>query len=138
MEDWSLDFEKMLEVMAKDVERFFTDLSRDVDRMVDDFVEASEAIAEQMQTTFSTEIEPRLTEFIDPILEAYLGFEVVVEETAQPIIHTVDPVMNNHPACIGCRHYHGQMYGSNMLVCGMHPYGWEEEKCPDWQSVWQE
>lgn len=138
MEDWSLDFEKMLEVMAKDVERFFTDLSRDIDRMVDDFVEASEAIADQMQTTFSTEIEPRLSEFIDPILEAYLGFEVVVEETAQPIIHTVDPVMNNHPACIGCRHYHGQMYGGNMLVCGMHPYGWEEEKCPDWQSVWQE
>lgn len=138
MEDWSLDFEKMLEVMAKDVERFFTDLSRDIDRMVDDFVEASEAIADQMQTTFSTEIEPRLSEFIDPILEAYLGFEVVVEETAQPIIHTVDPVMNNHPACIGCRHYHGQMYGGNMLVCGMHPFGWEEEKCPDWQSVWQE
>lgn len=37
-------------------------------------------------------------------------------------------------ACKGCCHYHGQKYGGNLLVCGMHPYGVEEEHCPDWQE----
>jgi hypothetical protein len=35
------------------------------------------------------------------------------------------------PACQGCRHFHGASYGGNFLVCGMHPYGWDGEKCPD-------
>ncbi len=37
-------------------------------------------------------------------------------------------------ACEGCDHYHGQTYGGNFLVCGMHPYGVQDEHCPDWQS----
>lgn len=36
-------------------------------------------------------------------------------------------------ACRGCRHYHGQTYGGTLLVCGMHPFGVEEDACPDWQ-----
>jgi hypothetical protein len=38
------------------------------------------------------------------------------------------------PACRGCCHYHGRTYGGTRLVCGMHPYGVEEEYCPDWQA----
>jgi hypothetical protein len=38
------------------------------------------------------------------------------------------------PACQGCCHYHGRSYGGTRLVCGMHPYGVEEEDCPDWQA----
>jgi hypothetical protein len=37
-------------------------------------------------------------------------------------------------ACQGCCHYHGQVYGGNLLVCAMHPYGVEEEVCSDWQA----
>lgn len=37
-------------------------------------------------------------------------------------------------ACQGCRHYHGRIYGGNMLVCGMHPYGVEGDRCGDWES----
>lgn len=36
--------------------------------------------------------------------------------------------------CRGCRHYHGQVYGGNLLVCAMHPYGIEEEVCSDWEA----
>jgi hypothetical protein len=36
--------------------------------------------------------------------------------------------------CRGCCHYHGQTYGGHLLVCAMHPYGVESERCPDWQS----
>jgi len=41
---------------------------------------------------------------------------------------------NTHPACIGCRNYHGYIYGGNLLVCGFHPYGWDSDSCPDWQA----
>ncbi|UBF25759.1 hypothetical protein K9N68_30120 [Kovacikia minuta CCNUW1] len=138
MENWSVDFSKMLEAMVKEVEQFLTDTAKDISEAVDAFVEASEEIVAQMQTTFEAEIEPRINEFLDPILEAYLGFEIVVEETTQPVVRSIEPFLNEHPACVGCRHYHGQSYGGTMLVCGMHPYGWEGEKCPDWQSTWLE
>ncbi|MGA7934691.1 MAG: hypothetical protein WCA35_14190 [Kovacikia sp.] len=138
MENWSLDFSKMLEVVVKEVEYFLTETAKDVSEVVDAFVEVSEEIVEQMQNTFEAEIEPFINELLDPILEAYLGFEIVVEETTQPVIHSFEPFLNDHPACVGCRHYHGQAYGGTMLVCGMHPYGWEGEKCPDWHSTWTE
>lgn len=37
-------------------------------------------------------------------------------------------------ACRGCCHYHGQVYGGNLLVCGMHPFGVDDQHCSDWQS----
>lgn len=41
-------------------------------------------------------------------------------------------------ACIGCAHYHGVSYGygdrRQMLVCGLHPFGWDEKRCPDWTA----
>lgn len=37
-------------------------------------------------------------------------------------------------ACIGCGDYNGETHGGNKLICGIHPYGWNEEsKCPDWR-----
>ncbi len=138
MESWSKEFSEIVEVMANEIELFFTAVAKDVGEMVDAFVDVSAEIAEQVQTVFATELEQRLGELVDPILEAYLGIELAVEETAQPVIHTVEPFLNDRPACVGCRHYHGQVYGGTMLVCGMHPYGWETDKCPDWQSTWQE
>ena len=138
MDSSSQDFFKMLEAMAVEIEQFFTDVAKDVNSMVDAFAEVSEEIADYMQNAFETEVEQRISYLIDPILEAYLGIEIAVEETMQPTINTVEPFLKDHPACVGCRHYHGQSYGGPMLVCGMHPYGWEEEKCPDWQSIWQD
>ncbi len=138
MESWSIDFLKAMEAMAKEVEEFVAGVTKDINEVVEAVTVASEEIANQLQIVFETEIEPQLVEFFDPILEAYLGFEIAIEETAQPVIHTVEPLMNDHPVCAGCRHYHGQMYGGNILVCGMHPYGWEGEQCPDWESTWKE
>ncbi len=34
--------------------------------------------------------------------------------------------------CIGCANYHGVEYGDNVLVCGIHPNGWDSENCPDY------
>lgn len=138
MENWSEDFVEMLDTIAKEVEHFFADVAKDIDAAIDALVDVSEEFAEQMHTAFASDFEEQISGFIDPILEAVLGLEGAVEEASQPIIHTVDPILNHHTACVGCRHYHGQVYGGTPLVCGMHPYGWEDEQCPDWQSVWQE
>lgn len=36
--------------------------------------------------------------------------------------------------CKGCCHYHGHVYGGNLFVCAMHPYGSTDDHCPDWES----
>jgi hypothetical protein len=46
----------------------------------------------------------------------------------------VPATANHQPACQGCLHYHGYVYGGKLLVCGMHPYGSDGEECPDWQG----
>ncbi len=33
--------------------------------------------------------------------------------------------------CRGCKNFHGRRYGDELLVCAMHPYGYESGPCPD-------
>lgn len=136
MESWASEFSKMMQAIAEEMEQFITAVAKDVEVMVDEFIEASEDFVEQLEAAISPDLDQSINDFFDPILEAYLGFDFSMDDTAQPFIHTVDPLVNEHPACVGCRHYHGQAYNGVMLVCGMHPYGWESEECPDWQSTW--
>jgi hypothetical protein len=130
----------MLQELVEEVERFLNEVAQEVDEAVDALLEATEEIAEQWQSKLETEIEPKIDEFFAPFLDALLGIETAigtaVEETTRPVVNTVEPMINEHSACVGCRNYHGQVYGGDMLVCGMHPYGWDGEKCPDWESVW--
>lgn len=46
------------------------------------------------------------------------------------------PKPNKPEACEGCSNYHGEVYGGNLLVCAMHPYGVKEEECAD-HSAWE-
>jgi hypothetical protein len=135
-----MDFFEALQAMMNEVDDFFTQVAKDVDYVVTSLVEAAEVFSAQVQTAIDAdldELEQNLTTFFDPIREAYLGFEINLQETAQPFTSTVEPMLNNHPVCVGCRNYHGQTYGDSMLVCGLHPYGWEGDKCPDWESSWK-
>jgi hypothetical protein len=49
-------------------------------------------------------------------------------------VEKTTPNAKLHPACVGCRNYHGYTYNGNLLVCGIHPYGWDDENCPDWEK----
>ena len=130
-----------MQSMIDRIEQFVADFGKDVEQAIDGWVDASEEWLEQVETAIAPDLEQRLSEFFDPLLEAYLGFEVAMEEsvreTVQPVVNTVEPMMNDHPTCVGCRNYHGQSYNGVMLVCGMHPSGWDGEQCPDWESFWQ-
>lgn len=130
MEKWQKDFFEILETVADEVDQFF----QGVTETVDSFFEITEEITEQVQNTIVTEIDQYLSELAEPIFEVYWELEEVMGEVDQPLPYSVEPTQQEHPACIGCRHYHGQVYSGNLLVCGMHPYGWEDENCPDWEQ----
>ncbi len=130
MEKWQKDFFEILETVADEVEHFFLGVSE----TVDSFFDLTEEIAEQVQNTLVTELDQYFNELAEPIFEVYWELEEVMGEVDQPFPYPVEPTAQTHPACIGCRNYHGQVYGGNILVCGMHPYGWEDENCPDWEE----
>lgn len=130
MDQWQKDFFEMLETVADEAKRFFLGVTE----MVDEFFELSEEITDQVQNTIAIEIDQYLNELAEPLFEIYWELEEAVGEVEQPFPYTVEPTPEEHPACVGCRHYHGQVYGGNLLVCGMHPYGWDGEKCPDWEQ----
>ncbi len=140
MEDWQKDFLAMLETVTAEVEQLFQDVSEVVEAVADEVSEAFESVAEQVQNTMATEIDQCLQNLFEPIVEVYAEFEDVVfedvtEEIEFSINPKVEPTLADHPACVGCRHYHGQVYGGNLLVCGMHPYGWDDSNCPDWEGT---
>lgn len=64
--------------------------------------------------------------------EAYLEF---LRQINQERLLEIPPMP---AACQGCRHYHGQIYGGNRLVCAMHPHGVADDRCPDWQTELEE
>ena len=131
MEKLQKDFFEILETVADEVDKFF----QGVNETVETLFELSEELTEQIQSSIGTEIEQYLNELTEPFLEAYWDLEDIVGEVdQQPLPYMVDPTPEQHPACMGCRHYHGQVYSGNILVCAMHPYGWDDEHCHDWEQ----
>lgn len=129
MEKWQKDFFDVIETVTDEVEKFFLGVTE----MVDALYELSEEITEQFQTTIAVELDQYLNELAEPLFDAYWELDEL-GEVDSPFVYIVEPTPEEHPACIDCRHYHGQVYSGNLLVCGMHPYGWEDENCPDWQQ----
>lgn len=137
MNDWQKDWTEMLDTIADQVEGFFLDVALDVTEAMNGFVEFSEEVSTQLNTTVLDEVEQYLTEWVSPVLEAYFGLGGAIEEITQPVTQTFEPMLKQHPACVGCRNFHGQYYGDSLLVCAMHPYGVGEgvETCPDKEAV---
>lgn len=147
MDDWQQDWLKTFETIANDVGQLFEDMGRDIAEATDALLNFSEEIAEDVEQTLvqiDEAIAPKLdqfdeqmTEWLDPVLQAMFGFGSAIDQAVEPVTHTVEPWLNQHPVCVGCRHYHGQEYGGNMLVCGMHPYGVLDgaDSCPDKEAI---
>ncbi len=106
-------------------------------------IRASDELVDYLEKAIAPEIDrfldgldQSITELAEPMVAMLNGIEEAVQDSAEPIVHIVEPILTEHPACVGCRHYHGQTYGGNLLVCAMHPYGWDDHQCPDWESLW--
>jgi hypothetical protein len=130
MENWQKDLIEIIETVAVEVEQFFLGMGE----MVDAFFELTEEITEQAQSTIFTEVDQYLQDLAEPILEAYWELEDVVADIDPAFPYPVAATPEQNPACIGCSNYHGQAYGGNLLVCAMHPHGWDDVQCPDWEQ----
>lgn len=141
MEDWSKDFFEVMENAVSEVEHFFSDVNDDFAEMLDVLAKLSEEFTEQVQNNlineidgYFNEIDGYFNELIEPIIELYRDFDPDFDEIDSSFVTHVNPSPMQHPVCRGCRNYHGQVYGGNLLVCAMHPSGVESESCPDWES----
>ena len=105
-----------------EVESFFDEMAEEISEVFDEWGKFSEEIAEEISTNVTIEFYPDLTP------------DTQEEDMDYYFIDHIEPTSEEYPACRGCIHYHGQVYGGNLLVCGMHPYGVEDESCPDWES----
>lgn len=114
----------MLESVACMVDEFFLEVT-----------EMVEVFADDVQNTVGIDLDQYLQDMFEPIAELYSELEDLVGDTEQTYYsYPVEPTPETQPACVGCHHYHGQIYSGNLFVCAMHPYGWETEDCPDWES----
>jgi hypothetical protein len=141
MSDWERNFMAWIDELAEQTETVLLDLSQDIESAI-------EETAQEVKTSFEQEIAPWLNQLLQPILETPLefnfDFDRAVDDVVNPFRQTVEPTLNQHPVCVGCKHYHGQVYGGQMLVCGMHPYGVAEgqavcadKEAIDWQEPWK-
>ncbi|TVQ08249.1 MAG: hypothetical protein EA368_12240 [Leptolyngbya sp. DLM2.Bin27] len=111
-----------------------------IDPEIDRIVDQLNHVVEPFRMTINAEIDDvadQLSEVLGPLVTGLSGLDQWFEEVSGPLNSTVEPLLQNYPACVGCRNFCGQSYGGNTLVCAMHPFGPEEERhCPDWESVW--
>ncbi|MBD2597179.1 hypothetical protein H6G74_23040 [Nostoc spongiaeforme FACHB-130] len=130
MEEWQKDLMGIVETVAEEVERFFQGMND----MVDSFFDLTEELTEQVQNNIAADVEQYLQEISAPFLEMYWELEDVVADADPGFPYSVEPTPEQNPACVGCTNYHGQVYGGNLLVCAMHPHGWDDQNCPDWEQ----
>jgi hypothetical protein len=123
MEEWSKSIFEVVESMADMVDEFFVGVT-----------EIVEVISEEIHNTVGVEIDQYLQDMFEPIAEIYAELEELIGDTDTTFAYPVEPTPERHPACIGCQNYHGQVYSGNLLVCAIHPSGWETEDCPDWEA----
>ncbi|MGF1492795.1 MAG: hypothetical protein ACFBSC_10140 [Microcoleaceae cyanobacterium] len=139
MEDWSKEFfaavESTVESTVAEIDKFFQVAGEEFQGVVDELAEASEEITQEIRDHWIPELEVYFAEIMEPILDVYLDLEFdLADDEFEPFVTYSPASRTKHPACRGCQHYHGQIYGGNLLVCAMHPHGVEGESCPDWES----
>jgi hypothetical protein len=142
MEDWTKNFWDFMDTLTAEVEQFFGEVNQSVttefERFCDDVDDMVDWIAEEVEQSVTPELEDFFEDlellFEQALVVYYAEFDDALDDMEMPFEQTVEPSLDRYPACQGCRHYHGHIYGGNLLVCGMHPYGWDGETCPDWQG----
>ncbi|MDJ0742698.1 MAG: hypothetical protein QNJ32_04970 [Xenococcaceae cyanobacterium MO_167.B27] len=137
MEDWW----KQLEKTAEEIEGFFQEISSAMEELTEEVGKTIQTFTQEVEEIFVAEIDRCIDDLIDVINESDLEQDTVFWEDFDNFVEsdfmdvtTSKPSPDNHPACVGCRHYHGKAYNGNLLVCAMHPYGSEDSTCPDWEG----
>ncbi len=140
MDDWFEELNRAVDTMRQDLETLFQEATDAAIEFTDSMIQISEEVGEQVQTTLLTEAEQVVGILVEQVDEwltpGYFSLDIDLywdPDLSEPWVERVTPSDSQHPACVGCKHYHGRVYSGNLLVCGMHPYGSESEECPDWE-----
>ncbi|MGV2826547.1 hypothetical protein [Myxosarcina sp. GI1(2024)] len=142
MKNWQQEWWQKLEKTAIEMEDFFNNASEAAESFAEEFSETLDDFVEHFQDVVTYEIDSFIQDFIAIIDESQDEFEVNIWEEFDDFVEDGDfmgvgfqrPTAENNPACINCLHYHGRIYHDKLLVCAMHPYGWVDENCPDWEK----
>ena len=154
-EDWTREFSEFFEQTARRTEvwaeqtlhgaiaaadHLADELEKQLRPTIEQWADDINQSLEPLETALDEEAErfaDEFSEFVTPlVVPLTTTLETWIDMMAAPINSHVDPMVNQHTPCIGCKHYFGQAHGGNMLVCAMYPYGPEDETCRDWESVW--
>jgi len=135
MENWEKDWQNLYESLTTGVEVFFREVEEELEEWVGEIAELTVELAETLDDLLLGDLEAYLNEWLDPIDE-FPPDSREQEPFYNPFADVDYPsTLYEHQACVGCRHYHGQVYGGNLLVCGMHPHGPEDASCRDWEGM---
>lgn len=141
MNDWQDEWRKQMEKTAAEMEGFFAEVGEATESFVDDVSENLSSFIEQFPLNLVQEVDTFVQEFVEVIIttsdEIEAAFsddwdDFIDEDFTRVDYHT--PSATSNPACINCANYHGQAYNGNLLICAMHPSGYEGQDCPDWSS----
>lgn len=132
IENWTKEFFAFCDAINQEIEEVCVEM----EQWAAEFPHTLDEAVQEVETTLTEELElfwQDCEEIWDWFESDFDWSEEEDNDSEFVITSKVTPDQNTHPACQGCRHYHGYVYGGNLFVCGMHPYGWEDENCPDWE-----
>lgn len=141
MNDWQQEWWKQIEKTAANMEEFFAEVGKVTETLVDEVSEKVSSSLEQFQSGITIEVDDFIQDCVDILIATsdeidaalFEEWEIFTDDDFTSInYHT--PSAKSNPACINCANYHGQAYNGNLLVCAMHPSGYEGDSCPDWEE----
>lgn len=141
MDDWQKQWWKQIEKTATEVEEFWIDVGEATETLVDEVSDNVTSFIEEFQSEFVGDFDSLIQEFVEILIDTSEEIDSALgedwenfrdEDFTSVTYHT--PSLENNSACINCANYHGQSYNGNLLVCAMHPSGWEDSNCPDWEE----
>lgn len=140
MDDWNKQLWQGLTSVGEEIEQFWQQTGEWIEDFAEEIIEVVEVISEPLQEIHNSVITDLIQQL--EILWDESGFDdelwieenFFLDEDDYLYPHKQNPSLT-HPACVGCRHYHGRVYNGNLFVCAMHPYGWEDQNCPDWEKT---
>jgi hypothetical protein len=110
---------------------------KDLTTLFDGFRLELTELVEEVTTEAQDILHLQWDELKEVLTEIWQELELEFEESTPinwdiqiPTRPMPDPA--THPACVGCLNYNGSIYGGNLLVCGMYPYGCNNDTCADW------
>jgi hypothetical protein len=112
---------------------------KDLTALFDGFGRELTDLVEEVTTEATEILHLQWDELKEVLTEIWQELEVDFEESTPlqwdiPISTRPMPNPATHPACVGCINYNGSVYGGNLLICGIYPYGCNSDTCADWEG----